>query len=131
MARPEASHFFLPLRACYKDFSAMATASKCKVALLQLLSGADKAANVTAAVAAIANAALTNKADIIVLPECFNSPYSTASFPVYAEHIPSKRALIEPALHPTTSALSNAALEHRVYLVGGLLRQGHSWRFLR
>lgn len=115
-------------------------ASKCRVALLQLLSGADKVANVKAAVAgedrtvsfcsclghqtchlclaAIAEAA-SHKADIVTLPECFNSPYATASFPVYAEFIPATRSLIEPSIHPTTAALSDAAREHGIFLVGG------------
>lgn len=47
---------------------AMAT---CRVALCQLLVGADKAANLVAATNAIAEAA-ANKANIIALPECFN-----------------------------------------------------------
>ena len=86
--------------------------------MLQLLSGADKVANVSAACAAIADAA-RHKADIVALPECFNSPYATSSFPVYAEYIPAARALIDPTAHPTTSALSEAARKHGIYLVGG------------
>jgi omega-amidase len=96
----------------------MSMPQKCRVALCQLLGGLDKAANVANALQAIASAA-SHKADIIALPECFNSPYATSSFPVFAEAIPPSRADIVAATHPTTAALSDAARAHKVYLVGG------------
>jgi omega-amidase len=102
-----------------------ASLAKCRVALCQLLSGSDKAANVAGALQAIA-AAASQKADIIALPECFNSPYATSSFPVYAEAIPASRALIVPSTHPTTAALSDAAREHGIFLVGGSIPERDS-----
>ena len=45
------------------------------------------------------------------LQECFNSPYGTKFFPEYAEPIPG----------PSTQALSKAAKENSVYVVGGEL----------
>ncbi len=98
----------------------MATPLRCRVALCQLLGSGDKAVNVANALKAIANAA-SHKADIIALPECFNSPYATSSFPVFAEPIPESRSLIVASTHPTTSALSDAAREHGIFLVGGKL----------
>lgn len=122
-----------------------------KVALCQILSGTDKAANLRTAVDAIA-AAAADGAKLIALPECFNrygcgclrvppggasavtvsghatgarlpaqarSPYATDQFPVYAEPIPTRKADIDPELHPSVAALSAAAAAHGVYLIGG------------
>lgn len=56
-------------------------------------------------------------ANIIVLPECFNSPYGCDYFPSYAETLlpspPSKEA--SPSFH----ALASMASESRAYLIGG------------
>lgn len=56
-------------------------------------------------------------ASLIVLPECFNSPYGTQYFPKYAETLlpspPSKEQ--SPSYH----ALSDLAAEAKSYLVGG------------
>ncbi|KAJ3462845.1 hypothetical protein MRS44_007631 [Fusarium solani] len=56
-------------------------------------------------------------AKIVVLPECFNSPYGTKHFPEYAETLlpspPSRDAA--PSFH----ALSAMAADNGVYLVGG------------
>lgn len=55
-----------------------------KLALIQLASGADKAANLSSARTKVLEAA--NKgAKLVVLPECFNSPYGTKYFDKYAE----------------------------------------------
>uniref|UniRef100_A0A8B9JRT4 omega-amidase n=1 Tax=Astyanax mexicanus TaxID=7994 RepID=A0A8B9JRT4_ASTMX len=48
-------------------------------------------------------------AKVVVLPECFNSPYGTGFFAEYAEKIPGE----------STQALSEAAKESGVFLVGG------------
>ncbi|KAK9475092.1 carbon-nitrogen hydrolase [Dipodascopsis tothii] len=80
-----------------------------KVALIQLAAGADKAKNLSRVKSHVLTAA-SNGAQLIVLPECFNSPYSVASFPQYAEAIPSG---------DTTSFLSELAKQTATYLVGG------------
>ncbi|KAL6872070.1 hypothetical protein J3F83DRAFT_733696 [Trichoderma novae-zelandiae] len=59
-----------------------------KIALVQLLSGSDKAANLKHAASQVAKAA-TGGSKIVVLPECFNSPYGTAYFPKYARNLDS------------------------------------------
>jgi omega-amidase len=92
--------------------------STCKLVLCQLLPGADKAANLAAARAAIAEAARSG-AHIVALPEVFNSPYATDQFPVYAEPIPARASELDAAAHPSTHMLSAAAAEHGVFLVGG------------
>jgi omega-amidase len=58
-----------------------------------------------------------NGAHLIVLPECFNSPYSTACFPKYAEVLhpspPSKET------SPTFHALSRMAMNSQAFIVRG------------
>ncbi|PGH12858.1 hypothetical protein AJ80_06567 [Polytolypa hystricis UAMH7299] len=87
-----------------------------KLALVQLASGADKAVNLSHARSKVLEAAKAG-ASLIVLPECFNSPYGTQYFPKYAETLlpspPSKEQ--SPSFH----ALSSIAAEAKAYLIGG------------
>ncbi|KAI1850548.1 hypothetical protein JX265_004258 [Neoarthrinium moseri] len=87
-----------------------------KLACIQLASGADKAENLAHAREKVLEAA-QGGAKIIVLPECFNSPYGCDYFPSYAETLlpspPSKEQ--SPSYH----ALSEMAAETKTYLVGG------------
>ncbi|KAG5297108.1 amidohydrolase [Histoplasma ohiense] len=87
-----------------------------KLALVQLASGADKALNLSHARNKVLEAAKAG-ASLIVLPECFNSPYGTQYFPKYAEALlpspPSKEQ--SPSFH----ALSTLASEAKAYIIGG------------
>lgn len=87
-----------------------------KLALIQLASGADKAANLSHARTKVLEATRAG-ARLVVLPECFNSPYGTKYFPKYAETLlpspPSKEQ--SPSFH----ALSEMAREGKCFLVGG------------
>lgn len=87
-----------------------------KLALIQLATGASKSTNLSNARQKVLEAS-SNGARIIVLPECFNSPYGTQFFPKYAETLlpspPSEEA------SPTFHALSKLAKEAGTYLVGG------------
>ncbi|KAI1418531.1 carbon-nitrogen hydrolase [Hypoxylon sp. FL1857] len=87
-----------------------------KLACIQLASGPDKAANLAHAREKVIEAARSG-AKLVVLPECFNSPYGCEYFPSYAETLlpspPSKEQ--SPSYH----ALSAMAAETGVYLVGG------------
>lgn len=87
-----------------------------KLACIQLASGADKTVNLAHARKKVLQAA-EDGAKIIVLPECFNSPYGCDYFPSYAETLlpspPSKDQ--SPSYH----ALSAMAAESKTYLVGG------------
>lgn len=62
---------------------------------------------------------------MVILPECWNGPYDTASFPVYAEPVPEPgekvTALPSGAADrsPSTSMLCRVAAENEVYLIGG------------
>ncbi|MCJ1464455.1 hypothetical protein MMC07_003068 [Pseudocyphellaria aurata] len=87
-----------------------------KLALIQLATGADKAANLSRARTHVLEASRAG-ASLIVLPECFNSPYGTAYFPSYAETLlPSPPT---PSQSPTYHALSSLAAESGSYLLGG------------
>lgn len=87
-----------------------------KLALIQLAAGADKAANLSHARSMILEAT-SNGAKIVVLPECFNSPYGVKYFSKYAETLlpspPSEQQ------SPTFHVLSALAKETQSYIVGG------------
>ena len=79
-----------------------------KVGVIQMLVSDDKNANLEKAHAMIIEACRQG-AQMVVLPEVFNSPYQMELFPDYAEPYPG----------PTTRLLSSLAAEHEVLLVGG------------
>lgn len=84
-----------------------------KIALIQLKAGANKAANL-AKVSQFIDSAVSEskigKLDLVMLPECFNSPYAVDKFREYAEAIPNGE---------TTTFLSDLAKKHQIYIVGG------------
>ncbi|MCJ1224678.1 hypothetical protein MMC12_001323 [Toensbergia leucococca] len=87
-----------------------------KLALIQLATGTDKTANLNHARTKVLEASKAG-ASLIVLPECFNSPYGTQHFPNYAETLlPSPPT---PTQSPTYHALSSLAAETKTYLLGG------------
>ncbi|KAL6713970.1 Omega-amidase nit3 [Lecanora helva] len=83
--------------------------------------GPDKPTNLTRARLRVLEAASTG-ASLIVLPECFNSPYGCQYFPRYAEDLtpssPSSKTPSEES-SPTYHALSSLAVEAKAYLLGG------------
>lgn len=87
-----------------------------KLALIQLAAGANKATNLHAARSKVLEASKAG-AKIIVLPECFNSPYGCKFFPQYAEPLLPSPPSKEEA--PSYHALSEMAAEAQAYLVGG------------
>jgi omega-amidase len=80
-----------------------------KFAGIQMEVTVDKEENVAVA-RRLVGEAVGEGARLVCLPECFNSPYSTSSFPNYAEHVPGG---------PSSEALSSLAKEHQIYLIGG------------
>ncbi|XP_050690988.1 omega-amidase NIT2-like isoform X2 [Eriocheir sinensis] len=83
-------------------------ASTLRIALVQMAVGEVKTKNVARAVQLIKEAA-GGGAQLVVLPECFNSPYGTNHFPKYAEPVPGE----------STTALGDAAKKFGVFVVGG------------
>ncbi|KAN0023423.1 hypothetical protein ACTFIV_009242 [Dictyostelium citrinum] len=79
-----------------------------KFAGIQLLCGDNKEENVQNAIKHIDEAA-KNGAKLISLPECFNSPYSTATFEKYSESEDGE----------TVKKLSEAAKRNQIFLIGG------------
>jgi len=79
-----------------------------RIALIQMSVGSNKFENVKKACKLVKEAA-SKGAELVALPECFNSPYGTQYFKEYSESIPG----------PTTKNLSEIAKECQVYLVGG------------
>ncbi|KAJ5391684.1 hypothetical protein N7509_007174 [Penicillium cosmopolitanum] len=86
-----------------------------QVACIQIASGPDKAANIAQVRKKVLQAA-AGGVSLIVLPECFNSPYSTARFREYAEPLSSCPDSTEA---PTFAALQKMAQEAGVFLIGG------------
>lgn len=82
--------------------------SKFRLALIQLAVGASKQDNLARATHLVKEAAIKG-ANIVALPECFNSPYGTSYFPEYAEPIPG----------PSTETLVKSAKDNGIYLIGG------------
>lgn len=87
-------------------------AQNLKLALIQIAAGSDKQANLSKAKQFI-NRAVTEskigKIDLVMLPECFNSPYAVDQFGNYAEPIPGE----------TTNFLSELAKKHGIFIIGG------------
>ncbi|XP_004068363.1 omega-amidase NIT2 [Oryzias latipes] len=82
--------------------------SKFRLAVVQLQVTSVKADNLSRARRLVLQAA-GQGSKVVLLPECFNSPYGTSFFSDYAEKIPGE----------STQMLSEAAKENQVYLVGG------------
>lgn len=87
--------------------------TKFKVGICQLLVTADKERNIAHARKAIEEAA-GKGAQLVILPEIWNSPYSNDSFPVYAEDINAGGAA-----SPSTAMLSELSRTLKITIVGG------------
>ncbi len=81
---------------------------KIKIALIQMPVSGDKHANVELACHKVSEAAIAG-ADLVVLPEMFNCPYSNRYF----------RSFAEPEGGETWGAISKCARENGVFLVAG------------
>ncbi|GKV03666.1 hypothetical protein SLEP1_g15932 [Rubroshorea leprosula] len=87
--------------------------TKFKIGLCQLSVTPDKERNIAHARKAIEDAA-GKGAQLVLLPEIWNSPYSNDSFPVYAEDIDAKGDA-----SPSTAMLSEVSHRLKITIVGG------------
>ncbi len=94
------------------------SSGKLKVGVCQIDVGADKAVNIATARGALKEAASAS-ADLVVLPECWNSPYSTACFPEYAEKVPGAGEVPDEKESPSYSMVCDTARETGKWIVGG------------
>jgi len=96
-----------------------------RIALCQVMvHGTDKVVNIRKASDTITKAVIEcrdKKLDIAVLPEVWNSPYATTSFPIYAEPIPNigQSSKLDISVSPSTVMLCQQAKLHSLWLVGG------------
>lgn len=81
---------------------------ECRLGLIQLAAGDDKAANLRAARREI-DRAVREGAELVILPEMFCVPYETSRFAAYAE----------PEGGKAQAMLAAAARDNRCWLVGG------------
>ncbi|RYQ86239.1 hypothetical protein Ahy_B10g105925 isoform B [Arachis hypogaea] len=84
-----------------------------KIGLCQLSVTADKEKNIAHARQAIQDAA-SKGAQLVLLPEIWNSPYSNDSFPVYAEDVDAGGDA-----SPSTAMLSDLARLLKITIIGG------------
>jgi omega-amidase len=92
-----------------------------KIAVCQMKVGTVKDENIKQAHRLISEA-VSKQAQMIVLPEIWNSPYSTNSFPVYAERLPNVGDKVAPGSAeecPSSHMLIDVAKQHKIWLVGG------------
>ncbi|XP_056270718.1 omega-amidase NIT2 [Pseudoliparis swirei] len=88
--------------------SAAKAMSKFRLAVVQMRVTSVKAENLSRARKLVKEAA-GKGSQLVLLPECFNSPYGTSFFSQYSERIPGE----------SSEMLSETARENQVYLVGG------------
>lgn len=93
---------------------------KFRLALIQLAVGANKAENLAHAEACVSKAAKEGGAQVVALPECFNSPYGTQYFDDYAEDLSSGSS-------QSLDVLIKSAKQNSIHLIGGSIpeREGH------
>ncbi|VDN10456.1 unnamed protein product [Dibothriocephalus latus] len=90
--------------------SAMSSDQVLRLSLAQLKVGMDKPTNITNAIALIEKCVNEDHAEMVVLPECFNSPYGTGFFSEYSEVVPGGN---------TCQEMAAVAKKHKIWLVAG------------
>jgi len=97
--------------------------NKFRLACIQMLVGADKGKNIQKAQSMVTKAVREHQAQMVMLPEMFNCPYSNASFPTYSEPLPEIGA--SEGTGETSDFLSSTAKDMKIWLVGGSIPEKH------
>ena len=92
--------------------------NKLAVAVCQVTVSVSKRANIEH-VRDLITTACSESIDMVVLPEIWNSQYSTASFPINAEVLPNVGQQGDSTGSPSASMLCNQAREYGIWLIGG------------
>ena len=93
-----------------------------------MMVGEDKTANIEEARRHVSEAAVGG-AKLVALPEIWNGPYATTSFPEYAEPVPdvgvdgTDSVQLDAAVSPSSAMLCAEAKRHGVHLVGGSISE--------
>jgi omega-amidase len=115
-------HLLLSPKSLHSHMSSTVV-STARIALCQVRVTSDKELNIQHVEKMIQKAISSSesKVDMIILPEIWNSPYSTASFPLYAEVVPPVQASlpIDSSLSPSTAKLSQLAKSLGIWIIGG------------
>ncbi|KAG5596011.1 hypothetical protein H5410_037243 [Solanum commersonii] len=108
-------HFYVNIRICVELLYDVIIffVHQFKIALCQLSVTTDKERNIAHVQQAIEDAA-DKGAQLILLPEIWNSPYSNDSFPVYAEDIDAGGDA-----SPSTRMLSEVSRSRKITIIGG------------
>ena len=88
------------------------------IGLCQIHVGEDKNANLREAAQRVREAVGLG-AQVVMLPEMFNCPYSTDSFGPYSEAVPGPGEAFDAEASPSAATIVNTAKELGVYVVGG------------
>lgn len=94
------------------------SATKLSVAICQVSVAPDKAFNIEHVRGIIASACII-PVDMVVLPEIWNSPYATTSFPANAELLPNIGQCPNKVDSPSAAMMSDQAKKYGIYLIGG------------
>jgi omega-amidase len=92
--------------------------TKLKVALCQVFVKSEKLVNIERVKGIIATAC-QKPTDIVVLPEIWNSPYATTSFPMNAEILPDIGQQPDPIDSPSSAMMRDQAIKFGIWLIGG------------
>lgn len=101
------------------------TPNTLRIGLCQISTTPNKALNLEVAERSVKEAVQQHGAQLVVLPEVFNSPYDNSAFPLYQESIPALHTThtaimeLDGVESQTTKFLSNLAKELNVFIVGG------------
>lgn len=100
---------------------------KFRIGLCQMMVSSNKMANLVKARTMIGKA-VSQGADLVVLPECFNSSYNTKLFRQNSECIPTSSRDVDPVKSPSVSMLLEETRKYHISLIGGSIPEFYNDR---